>query len=223
MRTRAAITTLFLLFCPPLGAASAQGSAPECGTRGSREWLATRPSPLDSATLSIHGAAAKVCYSRPRLRGRSVDSLLPLGRAWRTGANEPTTLTLTHHFDVGGAALSPGRYVILTVPRPDYWFIVFHTTEETDPGRMFATMKQVGIGRGRVEVANVATEQFTITAVSDSLASEFILGGITQPVGPSVRGLSCLGRTRRQHVRDPPCEYDGSGASTIGEKTQLRF
>src|SRR5258708_38945636 len=90
--------------------------APACHVRGSRQWLATRPSPLDSVVVTVRGATAKICYSRPSARGRSVGSLVPPGPAWRMGANEPTTITVTNRLDVGGAFLGTGRFVILSVP-----------------------------------------------------------------------------------------------------------
>jgi len=71
------------------------------------------------------------------LRGRTIESLLPLGVAWRTGANEPATITVTHRVNVGGADLPAGRYVILTVPQAEQWILVFNTTPDSEPGKMF--------------------------------------------------------------------------------------
>jgi hypothetical protein len=139
--------------------------APPCEARGSHQWLATRPSPLDSTMVTVGERVAKICYSRPSARGRSVDSLVPLGVAWRTGANEPTTITVTGGaLTVGGAVLAPGRYVILTVPQAEQWILVFHTTPDSEPARMFRTLEQVAQGVGRVERLTDPVEQFTIGA-----------------------------------------------------------
>jgi len=155
--------------------AAAQEPAPACGARGSQQWLATRPSPLDSATLTVRGTIARICYSRPSARGRSVDSLVPLRRAWRTGANEPTTITLTGPLNIGGAVLERGRYVILTVPQAERWMLVFHTTPDTEPAKMFATLTQVASGGGPVERLARPIEQFTIRPAPDSMEAAFIL------------------------------------------------
>ena len=155
--------------------AAAQEPEPVCGVRGGQRWLSTRPSPLDSATVRLGERIAKVCYSRPAARGRDLDSLVPLRRAWRTGANEPTTLTITGSLDVGGAVLDPGRYVILAVPDTAHWTLVFHTTPETDPAKMFQTLKQVADGRGKVERLAEAVEQFTIRSESEGLETALIL------------------------------------------------
>jgi len=166
---------------------AAQAPVLRCQAQGSHQWLATRPSPLDSTTLMIGNAIAKICYSRPSLRGRTIESLLPLGVAWRTGANEPATITLTSRLSVGGAALAPGRYVILTVPQDQQWILVFNTTPDTEPGKMFASLKQVGLGSGRVEHVDEPIEQFTIRGVTDSTQSSFILEWGTRRIRIPVR------------------------------------
>lgn len=143
---------------------AATDSTLRCQARGPREWLATRPSPLDSTTLAVGGARVRVCYSRPALRGRAVDSLLPAGNAWRAGANEPTTVTLTAPLELGGAALAAGRYVLLVVPRAERWDLVFNTTSDTEPGRMFATMRPVAQGSGRAVASASPVDRFTIRA-----------------------------------------------------------
>ena len=146
-----------------------------CHVRGSQQWLATRPSPLDSVALTVGGASAKICYSRPSARGRSVDSLVPPGPAWRMGANEPTTITLTDTLKVGGALLGAGRYVILGVPGVARWTLVFYTTPDTEPAKMFQNLKQVAAGTGEVEHLAQPVEQFTIRRESDSTRSDLLL------------------------------------------------
>ena len=163
------------LVVPAPAPAPAQQPAPACDVRGSHRWLSSRPSPLDSATVAVRGVIAKVCYSRPSARGRPVDSLVAPGQAWRTGANEPTTITLTGTLNVGGAALEPGRYVMLTVPQAEQWILVFHTTPETEPAEMFASLKQVAQGVGRVERLERPVEQFTIRPAPDGTEMAFLL------------------------------------------------
>jgi Protein of unknown function (DUF2911) len=154
--------------------AVAQEPMPSCDVRGSQQWLSTRPSPLDSVAIIVAGKTAKICYSRPSARGRSVyDSLAPFGKAWRTGANEPTTLTLTGTFDVGGAVLPPGRYVVLTVPGAEQWSIVFNTTRH--PEKMFLGLVEAGIGTARVERLDAPVEQFTIRATPSEAVPEFVM------------------------------------------------
>lgn len=170
-----------------LAAASSAQTSIACGMPGAERWQSTRASPLDSVTVVLGDRIAQICYSRPSARGRSVDSLVPLGRAWRTGANEPTTVTLTSRLNIGGVALDPGRYVLLTVPGREQWRLVFNTTPDTEPGRMFATLRQVALGTGQVETLTRSVEQFTIRSVADSAAAAFLFEWGTWRVRVPVR------------------------------------
>jgi len=159
------------------GYLSAQPAAPACDVRGSREWLSSRASPLDSAVLVIGQQVAKLCYSRPSARGRTVvPTLVEYGKAWRTGANEPTTLHLTSAAEVAGVRLKAGRYVILTVPGPAQWRIQFNTTAAADPAEAFRSLVPIGLGVAQADSLSAPVEQFTIRSVSDSGgAAAFVL------------------------------------------------
>ena len=98
-----------------------------------------------------------------------------MGRAWRTGANEPTTMTLTGALSVGGATLPAGRYVLLAVPGPERWTLVFHTTPETEPARMFATLRRVALGAGTVERMAAPVERFTVRGEGQGDAAALLL------------------------------------------------
>lgn len=154
-----------------------QQTTPRCQVRGSPQWLASRASPLDSATLLIGTRVAKICYSRPSARGRSVyDSLAPFGKAWRTGANEPTILELSDSADVAGVALAPGRYVLLTVPRPAQWVVLFHTfAASDDPARIFQTLVEVGHGTAQATTLPAPVETFVIRATQEPSGAAFLL------------------------------------------------
>jgi hypothetical protein len=64
--------------------------------------------------------------------------------------------------------------VILTVPQAEQWILVFHTTPETEPARMFRTLTQVAQGVGHVERLTDPVEQFTIGAAAGDSAA-FVL------------------------------------------------
>lgn len=160
MVAHAIVLAVFGVLAAP---AAAQESRAACPWAGSHQWLSTRPSPLDSAVLTVRGTTLKVCYSRPSARGRAVfDSVVRLDRAWRTGANEPTLLQLSSRSTVGGASLAAGTYVVMTVPRESGWAIAFFTTSETDPAAMFRDLKEAGTGTGEVEMMDERVERFTM-------------------------------------------------------------
>lgn len=156
--------------------ASPAGDTLSCEVRGSVAWLASRASPLDSTEMRIGQSTAKICYSRPSARGRSVyDSLAPFGKLWRTGANEPTTLRLTSPTLVADVLLPAGRYVLHSVPDSTRWLFLFHTAEGTDPVTMFQSLKEVGRAHAAVERTPEHVEQFTIRAVADSIGNAFVM------------------------------------------------
>jgi len=154
-----------------------QHATPYCHVRGSAAWLASRASPLDSAELVVDSKRAKICYSRPSARGRSVyDSLAPFGKAWRTGANEPTILELTARARVADVELPSGRYVIMTVPGPRDWIILFYTFEASDdPARIFQSLVETGRGRTRADSLPSPVETFRIRPVDDATGRAFVL------------------------------------------------
>ncbi len=91
------------------------------------------------------------------------------------GANEPTTITVVNRLDIGGAVLAAGRYVILAVPGLTRWTLVFYTTPDTEPAKMFANLTRVATGNGDVERARDSVEQFTIRPDGDGIGSGLLL------------------------------------------------
>ncbi|MFN7942083.1 MAG: DUF2911 domain-containing protein [Thermoanaerobaculia bacterium] len=88
-------------------------------------WL-PRKSPLDALAFRLDDTHVKVCYGRPSLRGRKVigGDVVPFGRLWRTGANEPTTIHVDGPIRLGGLALLPGSYSLYTIPQPGAWTVI---------------------------------------------------------------------------------------------------
>ncbi|WP_299555459.1 DUF2911 domain-containing protein [Seonamhaeicola sp.] len=84
-------------------------------------------SPMDAAiykTSRNAPAIAKVIYSRPQLKGRSLSSLAPNGKVWRTGANEAASITLYNDMKIGGKSVSAGEYSLFTIPGDKEWTII---------------------------------------------------------------------------------------------------
>lgn len=88
-----------------------------------------RPSPPAkvSQTLSS-GAAVSIDYSRPSIKGRSLAELAPLGKVWRTGANEATVFETSQDVNIDGKKLPAGKYSIYTIPGEKEWTIIFNKT-----------------------------------------------------------------------------------------------
>ena len=143
-------------------------AAMECeATDPDRTRQATRLSPLDSVAVTAGPAPAKICYSRPSMRGRAIfgGAVVPYDSVWRTGANDPTVLLTSGALEIGGTRIGPGGYSITTVPGRTSWRVIFtdRVTEQevarvtvaseavTNPVERF-TIRSVELGPNRSEL-----------------------------------------------------------------------
>ena len=161
------------------GALAAWGFAP--GSAGAPQAPACQPmadvegraSPYDSVTISVGEGVAKVCYSRPSLRGRTMigGDAVPYGQVWRTGANEPTTIHLTTAASIAGIDVDAGSYSLYTIPREDgdWTLIVNASTSQWGHESRYPGVQDQDVGRTGVHTEGVdpAIEQFTIRPMGD--------------------------------------------------------
>lgn len=90
-----------------------------------------RASPAARVTQRIGVTDVTFDYHRPGVKGRPVwGGLVPYGEVWRTGANERTTLTVSHDVRVEGEPLPAGRYGLLTIPGPERWTVILTRTPD---------------------------------------------------------------------------------------------
>ncbi|WP_461304865.1 DUF2911 domain-containing protein [Aureisphaera sp.] len=82
-------------------------------------------SPMDAAAYPSDYRNAdkliKIVYSRPQLKGRSLDKLAPNGKVWRTGANEAAELTLYTDMNLGDTTVKAGTYTFYAIPGDEEW------------------------------------------------------------------------------------------------------
>ena len=74
-----------------------------------------RPSPNATISQTIGTTVVSVTYGRPGLKGRGIETMVPTGKVWRTGANESTAITFSSDVKVGDKAISAGTYSIYTI------------------------------------------------------------------------------------------------------------
>jgi hypothetical protein len=88
-------------------------------------------SPMDAASYPSDykesNKLIKVTYSRPQLKGRSIDKLAPNGKVWRTGANEAPELTLYTDMKLGGTTVKAGTYTFYVIPGEKEWTAIIST------------------------------------------------------------------------------------------------
>ncbi len=135
-----------------------------------------RPSPPMTAEATIKsGAAIKIDYSAPSVKGRTIGKdLEPMaGKVWRTGANEATIFEVSKDVKVEGKALAAGTYSLFTIMDGDEWTIIFNKTAKQWGAFKYVEADDVL----RVKVKGIKsgnfTEQFKIDAAKDGTVSMF--------------------------------------------------
>ena len=81
-------------------------------------------SPHDTVEYTVGPATVTITYGRPYLKGRSLETLAPTGKVYRTGADQATTIKTTHALQIGSLAVPAGTYTLYTLPGSPWQLIV---------------------------------------------------------------------------------------------------
>ncbi len=96
-----------------------------------QEFSGLDKSPADIASYpssyKVSDKLIKVVYSRPQLKGRSLEQLAPTGKVWRTGANEAAEITLYKDMMFGDTSVKAGTYSLFTVPGENEWTVILNS------------------------------------------------------------------------------------------------
>ncbi len=85
------------------------------------------PSPAASVSQEVGTSRVTLEYHRPAVRGRAIwGALVPYGETWRLGANEATTIALSHPAKVAGRDVPAGTYALFAVPGKERWTLVLN-------------------------------------------------------------------------------------------------
>ena len=184
---------MFVLTLATLLAAPAPSPAPvaalACITMNTEKLpLARRVSPLDSLSFKVGSSDEKVCYGRPSLKGRKMfgSDLVPYGKIWRTGANEPTMIHTSGPLTIAGVQVPAGSYSLYTVPGEKEWEIVVnkaitqwgHESSYTDEVKA----QEVGRGKVKPETLKAPVEKLTFTNQPGLLVLEWDTVKVPIPV-----------------------------------------
>lgn len=88
-----------------------------------------KKSPLSVLTQRVGLTDISITYSRPGLKGRSLATLAPNGKVWRTGADEATVLTISNPITIGGKELAAGTYSLHSIPADGDWTIIINSKQ----------------------------------------------------------------------------------------------
>lgn len=95
-----------------------------------QEFSGLDKSPMDMASFPTSYKEAdktvRIIYSRPQLKGRTLNDLAPAGKVWRTGANEAPEITFYKDVSFGGKDIKAGTYSIFTIPGENQWTVALN-------------------------------------------------------------------------------------------------
>jgi tetratricopeptide (TPR) repeat protein len=88
-------------------------------------------SPRSNITQIIGLVSVNLDYSRPSKKSREIfGGLVPYNRIWRTGANNPTTISFSDYVKINNQLISAGEYHLYSVPTESTLDLVIY--EKTD-------------------------------------------------------------------------------------------
>lgn len=120
-------------------------------------------SPHVKSEWTIDGANIAIEYGRPFLKGRSEKDVMPMGKPWRTGADEATTITTDKALKFGSLSLDPGTYTINTQPGEKWELIIGKLGKPGQWGVPYNKSLEIGRAPMTMEKNPSPAEQLTIT------------------------------------------------------------
>ena len=141
-------------------------------------------SPHETVEYKVGGATVTITYGRPYLKGRTVETLAPAGKVWRTGADEATTLKTDKALQIGTLAAPAGTYTLYTLPDTSGWQLIVNKLTG-----QWGTVYQQSDDLGRVPMTAgklaAPAEQLVVAIVGSNL--EVHLGSMKQSVAISAK------------------------------------
>ncbi len=126
------------------------------------KFMTKRHSPEAIATYSGE-AAISVKYCQPSKKERVIfGELIPYGEVWRTGANEATIFKTDKNLKFGDKTLQAGEYSVFTIPKEDYWIIIFNRSTG-QWGTQYTENEDVLRIKAAVSAQTDVTEMFIIS------------------------------------------------------------
>lgn len=159
MKTKSIITTMAMAFAMLIAL-----------NMNAQEFAGLDKSPLDAASFPTSykesNKLIKIVYSRPQLKGRSLEKLAPYGEVWRTGANEAAELTLYTPMKFGKTTVPAGTYTFYVIPGKKEWTAIiskdlnvwgsYFYKEENDVARLKVPVSE---GKESLEAFSIAFEE----------------------------------------------------------------
>ena len=143
---------------------------------GNAQLKTPAPSPSQTIKQDFGLGTIELSYSRPGVKNRKIfGNLVPFGSVWRTGANSATTIQFSDEVNIGGVAIAPGKYGLLTIPNKEKWTIVISKqTDVTSPAAYKQEMDLVRV-ESPVMPLKYRVENFTVL-IDDVKPTSCVIG-----------------------------------------------
>ncbi|MDX8552506.1 DUF2911 domain-containing protein [Tenacibaculum sp. 1B UA] len=137
-------------------------------------------SPMDAAAFPssyrISDKKVKVVYSRPQLKGRSLSKLAPMGKVWRTGANEAAEITFYKEITFGGKKVKAGTYTLFTIPGEKEWTLILNTAKNVWGSYFYNESEDVARITAPTSKSDETIEAFSIAFDGEDEAFNMYIG-----------------------------------------------
>lgn len=135
-------------------------------------------SPMDAAahpkSYRVSDKLAKIIYSRPQLKGRSLSRLAPNGKVWRTGANEAPEVTFYKNVMFGDKEVKAGTYTLFTIPNEGSWTIILSNQINVWGAYFYNESEDVVRAEAKVSNLDQSVEAFSILFTGDEVNSAIL-------------------------------------------------
>ncbi len=149
-------------------------------------------SPMDAAAFPSNWREAdklvKVVYSRPQLKGRTLDKLAPNDKVWRTGANEATEITFYRNVVFGGKEVAAGTYTLFTIPTNEDWTVILSKQKNVWGSYFYDEKDDVVRVKGMVTNSDEPIEAFSIVFEGENNEAIMYFGWGNKIVSVPVKG-----------------------------------
>jgi hypothetical protein len=149
-------------------------------------------SPMDAASHPSNWREAdklvKVVYSRPQLKGRSLDKLAPNDKVWRTGANEAAEITFYKDVTFGDKEVKAGTYTLFTIPSDGDWTVILSNHKNIWGSYFYKKEQDVVRVTGKVTKAKESIEAFSVVFEGEEGSATMHLGWADTIISVSVKG-----------------------------------
>ncbi|MDO3693685.1 DUF2911 domain-containing protein [Wenyingzhuangia sp. chi5] len=136
-------------------------------------------SPMDAVSYPMSYKTSdkiiKIIYSRPQLKGRTVEALAKPGEVWRMGANEATEIRLYKNVVFGGEKVEAGTYSLFAIPGEKEWTIILNS--DTDVWGAYSYNEKHDVVRVKAEVSKNEESIEAFTMVFDNKMNLYLAWG----------------------------------------------